>query len=72
MSTEAAKLIDVTLVFKTKAVDVYKNGKKIESVAEKDGKLIYTGNTPNVAIIAVSVATIAIAAVVIKKTVFAR
>ena len=67
IATEAAKLLDVTLVFKTKSVDVYKLGKKIESVSETDGKLAYTGNDVNVALIAGSIAVIALASVVLVK-----
>lgn len=73
IATDAAALVDVTLVFKTKAVDVYKDGKKVESVTENNGKLAYTGNEVNVALIAGSVAVIALAAaVLVKRTAIAR
>jgi len=73
IAVDASNLIDVTLVFKTKSVDVYKNGKKIESVSENNGKLVYTGNETNVALIAGSIAVIALAAaVLVKRTAIAR
>lgn len=68
IANEAASEIGVSLVFRSKAVDIYKDGKKVLVITNKNGKLSYTGNRPNIAVIAVSsVAVIALAAVVIKK-----
>ena len=36
----------------TKSVEVYKNGKLIETITNTNGKLSYTGNEVNVALIA--------------------
>lgn len=70
---EAAKIIDATLVFKTKSVEIYKNGKLIDIVTNNAGRLSYTGNEVNVALIAGITSVIALAsAVVVKKTVLAK
>lgn len=44
IAKEAAKIVDVTLVFGKEEVKIYKNGKLIDVVGEKDGKLVYTGS----------------------------
>ncbi len=68
IANETASEIGVSLVFRSKAVDIYKDGKKVLVITNKNGKLSYTGNRTNIAVIAVSsVAVIALAAVVIKK-----
>ncbi len=72
VATEAAKVLDVTLVFKTKSVDIYKNGKHIETVSETNGKLAYTGTEVNVALVAGSIAVIALVAVVLVKRTIAK
>ena len=70
---EAAKSLNVTLVFKTKSVEVYKNGKLIETITNTNGKLSYTGNEVNVALIAGIATVIALATVVVvKKNAFAK
>lgn len=68
IANEAASIIDVTLVFKTGGVDIYKDGKLIESVSyANNGKLAYTGNNNTVLVVS-SIAVIAlIAAVVARK-----
>ena len=65
IASKAAEAVDGTIVFKAKSADIYHNGKKIESVALNNGKLAYTGT--NVAVIAGSIAVIALAAVVLVK-----
>ena len=72
IATEAAKLIDVQLVFKTKAVDVIKDGKVIEAVTLNDGKLAYTGNNINVVLVVSLIAIIALAITVVAKKTFAN
>ncbi|MCI8546166.1 MAG: hypothetical protein HFJ44_02925 [Clostridia bacterium] len=68
IANEAASEVGISLVFRSKAVDIYKDGKKVLVITNNNGKLSYTGNKSNIAVIAVSsVAVIALAAVVIKK-----
>ncbi len=73
IATEAAKIIDATLVFKVNSVEVYKNGKLIETVTETNGKLAYTGNNiTNILVVSV-LAIIALATTVVaKRTVNAK
>ena len=73
IATEAAKIIDATLVFKVDSVEVYKNGKLIETVTETNGKLAYTGNNiTNILVVSV-LAIIALATTVVaKRTVNAK
>jgi len=44
IANEAATIINVNLVFKEDAVEIYKNGKRIESVQFDSHKLSYTGH----------------------------
>ena len=67
IATEAASVVDVNLVFKVGSVEVYKNGKLIETVAENDGKLSYTGNSVNMIVVVSVVAIIALAIAVVAK-----
>lgn len=57
IANEVAEILDVTLVFKSNSVEIYKNGKLIEVIRAKDGKLVYTGNKTNI-ILVVSLAAI--------------
>lgn len=66
IANEAASIVDVTLVFKTKEVEIYKNGKLIETVSNNNGKLAYTGNN-NIVLVVSSIAVIALASVVARK-----
>ena len=69
---EAASIVGVTLTYNNGNVDVYKNGKKIDTYTFTDGKLPYTGNNINVILVVSSVAVIALATFAIvrkKKTV---
>ena len=60
IANEAANLLGLTLKFKTKEVEIYKNGKLIE-VARYDGdKFVYTGNSTNVVLVVSSVVIIAL------------
>lgn len=67
IANEAASAIGVTLTFKKGAVEIYRDGKLIETITNTEGKLSYTGNTTNVVLIASSIAVIALTAVIIKK-----
>lgn len=51
IAKEAASIVDVNLVFKAGTVEVYKDGKLIESISNNYGKLAYTGN--NISTVAV-------------------
>lgn len=51
IAKEAASIVDVNLVFKAGTVEVYKDGKLIESINNNYGKLAYTGN--NISTVAV-------------------
>lgn len=58
IATEAAKIVDLKLVFNKKSVAIYNN----------DGKLAYTGNVVNVVVLATTVvALVAVSAVVARK-----
>lgn len=62
IANEAADILGLTLKFKTKEVEIYKNGKLIE-VARYDGdKFLYTGNSTNVVLVVSSVVVIALVA----------
>lgn len=68
IANEAASAVGVTLKFGTSSVEVYKDGKLIETITSTNGKLAYTGNNVNYILIGGVVATIAlIATVVVKK-----
>lgn len=68
IATEAAKEINLKLVFKTRSVEIYNaDGKLVETVTNTNGKLAYTGNTVNVALVASAVSIIAVALVVARK-----
>lgn len=72
IATQAADLIDVKLVFKTKSVEIYgKDGKLVETVTLNGGKLAYTGNSTNVVLVVSGIATIALASIVVAKRKFA-
>ena len=72
IANEAAGIVEVSLTFKKGAVEVYKNGKLIETITNNNGKLAYTGNETSVVLIASSIAVIALAAVAIKRTAVAK
>ena len=73
IATSAADLINVKLVFKTGAVEIYdQNGKLIETVTENNGKLAYTGNNLNVVLVVSVIAIIALAITVVAKRKFAN
>ena len=69
VATEAAKIVDLKLVFNKKSVAIYNNdGKLVETVSNTNGKLAYTGNVVNVVVLATTVvALVAVSAVVARK-----
>ena len=69
IATEAAKSVDLKLVFNKKSVAIYNNdGKLVETVSNTNGKLAYTGNVVNVVVLATTVvALVAVSAVVARK-----
>lgn len=67
IATEAASAIDVKLVFKTKSVEVYKNGKLIETVRNNNGTLAYTGNSVNVVLVVGVIAVVALSLVAVAR-----
>ena len=66
-ANNVASILGVTLTYKTGAVEVYKDGKLIETISSKDGKLAYTGNTLNIALVASVISIVAVAAVIARK-----
>ena len=71
IAKSAAELIDVTLVFKKGSLEIYKDGKLIETVTVTDGKLAYTGNNINVVLVVSTIAIIALAIAFVSKKKFA-
>ena len=69
---EAANIIGVTLTYKDGAVEVYKDGKKIETFTFTNGKLAYTGNNTNIVLVVSSVAVIALATALVLRNKFAN
>lgn len=65
LANDAASIAGVTLDFKSDSIDVYKDGKLIDSVTSK-GTLPYTGNN-NIVLVVSSIAVIALVAVVARK-----
>lgn len=64
---QAADIVDATLTYKNGAVEVYKNGKKIETFTFTDGKLAYTGNNINIFLMVPLASIIAIFTVIITR-----
>ena len=67
IANAAADIVGVKLVFKTSSVEVYKDGKLIETVTNNSGKLAYTGNNVNMVLVVSSIAVIALAITVVAK-----
>lgn len=68
IANSAAAIIDVKLVFKKNTVEIYDNaGKLIETIAQNNGKLAYTGNNVNVVLTTSVIAIIALAITVATK-----
>lgn len=72
IAKSAAEIVDVKLVFKTGAIEIYnKDGKLIETATNNNGKLAYTGNNVNVVLVVSIIAIIALAISVVAKKMFA-
>lgn len=61
IANEAASIVGLTLTFKKGSVEIYKDGKLIETVTATNGKLAYTGNNVNLVLVVSSVAVVALA-----------
>ena len=73
IANSAASEVGVSLVFKSKSVEIWKDGKKVLVVTNNEGKLAYTGNTANVVAIAISsIAVVALAAIIVNKKIAAK
>lgn len=66
IANEAASILGVTLAFKTGSVEIYKDGKLIETVSANDGKLAYTGNS-NIVLVVSAIAAIALVSVAVAR-----
>lgn len=67
IAKSAAEIVNVTLVFKTSSVEIYKDGKLIETVTANNGKLAYTGNNLNMILVVSTISIIALAITVAAK-----
>lgn len=72
IANEAADILGLTLSFSNKKVEIYKNGKLIESVSLNDGKLAYTGNNTSKILVVSSVAIVALAIGTVARKKFAN
>ena len=63
-ANEAADILEVSLSFKSNSVEVYKEGKLIDTVTDNGGRLAYTGNNSIVLVVS-SIAVIALVAFVV-------
>ena len=66
LASEAASIVGATVSFKADSVEIYKDGKLIETIGNNSGKLAYTGNN-NIALVVSSIAVIALASVAIAR-----
>ena len=64
LATDAADMLGVTLVFKSDSVEIFKDGKLLDTVTENHGRLVYTGNNSTVLVVS-SIAVIALVAFVV-------
>lgn len=72
LANEAASIVGLTLTFKSGYVEIYKDGKPIETIGLENGKLAYTGNNVNVVLVVSSVAVVALAVGIIARKKFAN
>ena len=61
VANEAASVVGLTLTYKSGSVEIYKDGKLVETVTSSNGKLAYTGNNVNLVLVVSSVAVVALA-----------
>ena len=62
IANETATILGLTLKFKAKEVEIYKNGKLIEVARYDDNKYMYTGNSVNPVLVVSSVVAVALVA----------
>ena len=67
IANEAASIVGVSLVFKAGTVEIYKDGKLVETLTSNTGTLAYTGNTMNIVLVVSSIAIIALGTAVIAR-----
>ena len=67
IANKAADEIGVKLAFKNMTVEISKDGKLIEVIGIKDGKLTYTGNDVSAVLVVSSVAVLALATAFVAK-----
>ena len=67
IANEAASIAGASLVFKAGAVEIYRDGKLIETITSNNGTLAYTGNTMNIVLVVSSVAIIALGLAVVAR-----
>lgn len=68
LAIDAAKVLDLTLEFSNKQLNIYQDGKLIDVVTyDNNGKLAYTGNSSNTILVVSSIAIIALAAVFVAR-----
>lgn len=60
VANEGASIVGLTLTYKNGTVEIYKNGKLIEVITFREGKLAYTGNNQATAIVITTVAVVAL------------
>ena len=66
IANEAASIVKLTLKFENNKVEIYRNGKLLDVVTFRNGKLVYTG-TNNIVLVVSSIAIIALASVVVAR-----
>ncbi len=67
IANEAASIVGVSLVFRAGTVEIYKDGKLVETLTSSTGTLAYTGNTMNIVLVVSSIAIIALGTAVIAR-----
>ena len=67
IANEAASIVGVSLVFRAGNVEIYKDGKLVETITSNNGTLAYTGNTMNIVLVVSLVAIIALGSAVIAR-----
>ena len=67
IANEAASIVGVSLVFKAGTVEIYKDGKLVETLTSNTGTLAYTGNTMNIVLVVSSIAIIALGIAVVAR-----
>lgn len=67
IANEAASVVGATLKFTSKTVEIYKDGKLVETATYTNGKLAYTGNNVNMILVVSSVAIVALAVALVAR-----